>query len=51
MSLAWLGSEGYSVAQAKIVNNTTGIEETLDWDIEDLLGPDEHDIPQNNFLP
>ena len=47
-SLAWLGSEGYSVAQAKIVNNTTGIEETLDWDVEGLLGPDEHDIPQSD---
>ena len=47
-SLAWLGPKGYSVVQAKMVNNTTGVKETLDWDFDDLLEPDESCIPESD---
>ena len=47
-SLAWLESEGYSVGQIRIVNNSTGKEETIKWNFRDLLGPDENGITESD---
>lgn len=48
-SLAWLQFEGYSVTQVKMVNTTTGKEEKIDLNPEDLLGPDENSITESEM--
>lgn len=48
-SLAWLDFEGYSVTQIKMVNTSTGEEETLDLNPEYLLGPGENHITESEM--
>ena len=48
-SLAWLKFEGYSVTDIKMINTTTGKEETIDLNPEDLLGPGENCITDSEI--
>ena len=48
-SLAWLDFEGYSITQIKMVNTSTGEEETIDLNPEYLLGPDENHITESEM--
>ena len=48
-SLVWLESEGYSIVQIRMVNNSTGKEETIQWNFRDLLGPDENGITESDM--
>ena len=47
-SLAWLEFEGYSVTQIKMVNTSTGNEETIGSNPEDLLGAGENHIMETD---
>ena len=48
-SLAWLELEGYSVTQIKMVNTSTGEEEAIYMNPEDLLGPGEKHIMESDM--
>jgi len=46
-SLARLELEGYSVMRIKMVNTSTGEEETIDINPEDLFGPGKNQITES----